>query len=80
MDLTPKRYQLFWLSTVTGTGIILTVVILDFSTLRSTHLKILTLKRYHKYPCHFYMGVPPLGLIHACTPVAWSLICYTPLQ
>ena len=45
----------FRLITLKVTAIILTVVILGFSTLSSTNLQILTPKRYPRY---FYMGLP----------------------
>ena len=37
--------------------IILTVVILDFSTLSGTNIKMLTPKRYDEHPNHLYMEV-----------------------
>ena len=52
-----------WLSlTVTslkGTTIPLTEVVLDFSTLTDNKPQNLTPKRYDDHPHHFYVGVPP---------------------
>ena len=60
--LTPKRYQVliftpshtFWLTSLKGTTILLTEVILDFNTLRGTKKRILTPKDT--------TGVPPPGV------------------
>ena len=42
-------HVIFWLNTLKGTAIILTPVILDFSTLSGTNLQILTFKRYDEH-------------------------------
>ena len=48
--------HIFRLNTLKGTAIIVTVVILDFSTLSGTNLQILTPKRYDEHPRHFSLS------------------------
>ena len=45
----------FRLNTLKGSTIILTVLILDFSTLRDTNIHILIHKRYDEQPHHFHV-------------------------
>ena len=52
-------YHILCLDALKGTAIILTAVILDFSTLSGTNLQILTPKRYDEHLRHFYMVVLP---------------------
>ena len=59
--------HIFRLSTLKGTTIPLTEVMLDFSTLRGTKPRTLTPKRYNDHPCQVYMGVPPRVLYHYAT-------------
>ena len=59
----------FRFNTLKGTVIILTVVILDFSTLSCTNLQILTPERYDEHSHHFDMEVPPsprFGMTSQC--------------
>ena len=49
----------FWLNTLKGIAIILTVAILYFNTLTGTNRNIVTPERYDEHPDHSYRGVSP---------------------
>ena len=58
-DKNQSTDNMFQFNTLKGTMTILTVVILDLSTVSGTNLQIWTPKRYDEHPCYFYTGVLP---------------------
>ena len=59
--------NLYLISTLKGTTKVTTEGVLKLNTLKGTKTAFFAPKRYDKHPRHFYMGVPPPGVVF-CFP------------